>query len=104
MELFFCDPDCHEVVDHVEDEDEREVDGRGRDGDDHAVVLAEPVDNGHHGQAVDDDGDEGDGGDEDEHEDGRPRDEDTWQLQLPEGRDGFPLLRDRVPHPTHESD
>ena len=31
MELFLGDPDCHEVVDHVEYEDEREVDGRGRD-------------------------------------------------------------------------
>ena len=54
-----------------------------------------------HGHAVDDDGNEENGGDGDEHEDGRPREDDTREFHLPERRDWLLLLCDEVLRPTH---
>ena len=95
------DPYGNHVVDHVEDEDEDEVDHRRSDRYEQAGVVPDAVHGDDHGHAVDDDGDKEDGGNSDKHEDGRPREDYAGEFHLPERGDRLLLLRDEVLCPTH---
>ena len=94
MELLLSEPEGKLLVDVVEDEDEHQVDAGASDGDEQAPVTPDGVviDSGksnHHGHPVEDDGEDSDEGQQYEHEDRGPRDQDARQLHAPEGRLGL---------------